>query len=71
MYKVIYGFIDGVEKRNYKEGDEFIVGPNTDEKRIAKLSGYTNSILRPLIQKVEDVAVEPTKKNTKKASKGE
>jgi hypothetical protein len=54
MYKVVYGFIDAIEKRNYKVGDTFIVGPKTDDKRIRSLSGYANNLMRPLIEKVGD-----------------
>lgn len=58
MFKVIYGFIDSVENKNYKAGDEFVVGEKTDAKRIASLMGYTNNISRPLIEEVKEVAVE-------------
>lgn len=54
MYKVIHGFIDSVEDRNYKAGDTFVVGKKTDEKRIAVLSGSDNNLNRPLIEKVDE-----------------
>ena len=53
MYKVLYGFIDSVENRNYKEGDEFIVGVKTDKARLRVLMGYDNNLHRPLILEVE------------------
>lgn len=56
MFKVIHSFIDGVEKRNYKPGDAFIIGPKTDAKRLAQLSGYDNNIGRPLIEHVDEAA---------------
>lgn len=54
MYKVVYGFIDVVENRNYNAGDPFVVGPKTDDKRIGLLSGYDNNLGRPLIEKVDE-----------------
>lgn len=57
MFKVIHSFVDVVENRNYNVGDEFIVGPKTDEQRIAKLSGYDNNIKHPLIEQIEDAPV--------------
>lgn len=59
MYKVVYGFIDSVEKRDYKTGDAFVVGPKTDDKRIRSLSGYDNAIGRPLIVEIEDEPLAP------------
>ena len=71
MFKVIHSFVDVVENRNYNVGDEFIVGPKTDEQRIAKLSGYDNNIKHPLIELIEDAPVvdeapaeEPTEEPT-------
>ena len=58
MFKVIHSFVDVVENRNYNVGDEFIVGPKTDEQRIAKLSGYDNNIKHPLIEAIDDAPVE-------------
>lgn len=54
MFKVIHGFIDTVEDRNYKAGDTFVVGKKTDEKRLALLAGSDNNLNRPLIEQVED-----------------
>ena len=54
MFKVIHGFIDTVEDRNYKAGDTFVVGKKTDEKRLALLAGSGNNLNRPLIEKVDE-----------------
>lgn len=55
MYKVVYGFIDVVENRNYNAGDPFVGGPKTDDKRIGLLSGYDNNLGRPLIEKEDEL----------------
>lgn len=56
---VLHGFVDTVENRSYKAGDEFIVGPNTTKERIASLASYDNAASKPLIGfPVEAVKVE-------------
>jgi len=54
MYKVLVSFIDGVEHRSYAAGDTFIVGPNTDKKRIEELKSADNNLKQPLIVEVEE-----------------
>ena len=54
MYKVLVSFIDGVENRSYAAGDTFIVGPNTDKKRIEELKSADNSLQQPIIEEVEE-----------------
>lgn len=58
MFRVLYGFIDSVEKKNYREGDEFVVGPKTTETRLRDLMGPRNGLRRPLIAEVADEAQE-------------
>lgn len=53
MYKVLYGFVDSVEGRDYKAGDEFIVGEKTNEARLTSLLSFDNNLRQPLIAKVE------------------
>ena len=64
MYKVLVSFIDGVENRSYAVGDTFMVGPDTDKKRIEELKSADNNLKQPLIVEVD----EP---KTKKEVKGE
>jgi len=53
MYKVLVSFIDGVENRSYAVGDTFVVGPNTDKKRIEELKSADNNLQQPLIIEVD------------------
>jgi len=60
QYKVIYSFIDQVEGKRYKKGDNFIEGSKTDKKRIKSLCTKENLQGRPLIEEIK-----------KKSNKGE
>ena len=53
MYKVLVSFVDGVENRSYAVGDTFVVGPNTDKKRIEELKSADNNLQQPLIIEVD------------------
>jgi len=71
MYKVVTGFIDIVESKGYKAGDEFVVGPKTDDKRLALLSSANNNLGKTLIVMIDEPAEEvadqpPVKRSHKK-----
>lgn len=53
-YKVLQGFIDAKEDKNYRAGDEFIVGAKTNEARLEALLTTNNAINKPLIAEVDE-----------------
>ncbi len=71
MYKVIKSFFDLQDKNySYVVGDIYPrIGAETTDGRIAELAGKNNLQGVPLIEKVEDIAVEEKPKKAKKAAK--
>lgn len=71
MHKVIKFFYDLQDNMHpYSVGDIFPrKGAKTTDGRIAELAGKNNLQGVPLIEKVEDIAVEEKPKKAKKAAK--
>lgn len=71
MYKVIKSFYDLKDNNHsYSVGDTYPrKGVKVTDGRIAELAGKFNLQRVPLIEKVEDIAVEEKPKKAKKAAK--